>query len=304
MMAMLKRWFKITLIAIGVIVVFAILFLGVFSFITFPRCLSTVTQHLGLERKDLDLPPPLQPLQLAQPQVTSQLKLVAVQPMLIRTTSISLRVEDVPKAINQIRQLATSMKGYVSHVSQRQRDGHWSAQIVLRVPSEQYKETLQHLQKLGQVTDFTEEIEDVTEEFVDIEARLRNLKRSEEHLLELLKRTGKVSELLSVERELSNRRSEIESLEGRLRYLKHRTAFSTIKVTLLEFRPRPLPVAAFSVVKVISDAFRSVVTTARLLLTAVIWILMFGLFFGVPTVAIVWSVRKWIKVAHSRIGGS
>lgn len=314
------RWLKITLTIAGAVVVLAIFLSGVINFVIFSR-LMTVEAGLTPSVEE-ELAPPLEkgdfagrnmaapctdetpPFTASGSQGASQLMPVAIQPMFIRTAAISLQVEDVPEAINQIRQVAINVKGYISQVSQYQEGERLRATVVLRVPSERYEDALQRLQGLGQVASYSEEVQDVTEEFIDVEARLRNLKRSEEHLLELLKRTGKVSELLNVERELSNRRSEIERLEGRLRYLKQRIAFSTINVTLLEFRPRPLPTAAFSVAKVIADAFRSVVTTARLLLVGAIWALIFALFFGVPAIAVVWSVYKMVRVAASRTGNA
>lgn len=213
---------------------------------------------------------------------------------LIREAGLTLMVEDVPKAAQQVRQVAEQLGGYVASASQsRERDGRWSANLTLRVPSERYHEALSRLQGLGQVDDLRESVQDVTEEFIDLEARLRNLKRSEQHLLELLKRTGKVSDLLQVERELSERRSEIERIEGRLRYLTHQTTFSTIRVTLREFRARLMPETVFSVAKVFADAFRAVVVVLRIALVIAIWVLVFGIIW-VPIAAVAWLlVRKW-----------
>lgn len=228
--------------------------------------------------------------------------LVAIQRKLIRIASIVLQVEDVPRVVQQVKRVAESLNGYVASLSQSQIDERRSASITIRVPSERYSEALIQLQALGRVVNLSERAQDVTEEFIDIDARLRNLKRSEEHLLTLLKRSAKVSELLSVEKELANRRSEIERLEGRLRYLSHQTALSTIDVTLLEFRPHPLPAGVFSVTKIIADAFRSVVTVARLLLAGVIWALMYSIFFGLPLIVIVWLAYRRARVARPHAG--
>ncbi|MCS7252497.1 MAG: DUF4349 domain-containing protein [Armatimonadota bacterium] len=318
-----KRWLKLTLAAVGVFLMLMIFLSGVIflsQLLTVRYGLSPTppskadsdeSYHMRLRAGGKDYYAEVGTeldASVRKPSKTthgmSQLMLVAVQPKLIWTASISLQVRDVPKMVNEIRQIAISLKGYVSSVSQYQEGDHWGANIVMRVPSERYNEALQRLHKVGEVVSFTEEVEDVTEEFIDIEARLRNLKRSEEHLLELLKRSGKVSELLSVERELANRRSEIERLEGRLRYLTQRVAFSTINVTLTEFRPRPLPAATFSIVKVAADAFRSVVTVARTLLIGAIWMFMFGVFFGVPMFIIVWLIYKRVRFARPTISGS
>ncbi len=167
----------------------------------------------------------------------------------------------------------------------------WSAELTLRVPSDRYHDALARFQQLGQVENLRERAQDVTEEFVDLEARLRNLKRSEEQLLALLKRTGRVSDLLQVERELAQRRSEIERLEGRLRLLTHQVAFSTLHVTLTEFRPRPVPETAFSVPKVFADAVRVLVVVLRAMVVIAIWVLVFGVFW-VPLLGVWWFARK------------
>jgi hypothetical protein len=218
---------------------------------------------------------------------------VALTRKLIRDAWLTLLVQDVPKVAQQVRQVAEEFNGYVAESSQTRRpDGSWSAILTLRVPSENYHKALSRLQQLGQVDDLREQVQDVTEEFVDLEARLRNLKRSEQHLLELLKRTGKVGELLQVERELSLRRLEIERLEGRLRYLSHQVDFSTIRVTLNEFRPRPVPGTAFSVPKVFADAFRAVVLILRGALVVAVWVLVFGIIWLPLSLIAWWTVRK------------
>lgn len=223
---------------------------------------------------------------------------VALTRKLIREVWLTLKVQDVLRAVQQVRQIAEQVEGYIANASQsRDAEGKWGAKLVLRVPSERYHEALSHLQKLGQVDDLREQVQDVTEEFIDLEARLRNLKRSEQHLLELLKRTGKVSDLLQVERELSQRRLEIERIEGRLRYLTHQTSFSTIHINLEEFRPRPLPATAFSVPKVFSDAFRTVVLILRGILVIAIWVLVFGIIW-VPFSAFAW----WWARRLQRVG--
>ena len=214
------------------------------------------------------------------PQVAQFLTAIKVSlpRKLIREAWLTLRVQDVPETAQKVRQVTEQLGGYVAEASQsRKPEGEWDAELVLRVPSERYNEAISQLQGLGQVENLRESVQDVTEEFIDLEARLRNLKRSEQHLLELLKRTGKVSDLLQVERELSNRRSEIEQIEGRLRYLSHQSDFSTIRVTLQEFRARPMPETAFSITKIFADAFRTVVVVLRIALVIAIWVLVFGI---------------------------
>jgi len=112
---------------------------------------------------------------------------VALARKLIREAWLTLLVRDVPEVVQQVRQVAEEFGGYVATLSQtRKPDGSWSATLILRIPTENYHKALSRLQQLGQVDELREQVQDVTEEFVDLEARLRNLKRSEQHLLELL----------------------------------------------------------------------------------------------------------------------
>jgi len=111
---------------------------------------------------------------------------------------------------------------------------------------------------------------DVTEEYIDLEARLRNLRRQEERLLEILDRAESVKDVLEVERELGRVRGEIERLEGRLRYLSNRVEFATITVELLE----PEPIAqSLGLRSAISDAMKGLVTVTRALIVAIGYLL-------------------------------
>src|SRR5207244_3066349 len=118
--------------------------------------------------------------------------------------------------------------------------GRLSSTIQSRVPFTRFEHWLQQIQALGKVLEEQVTAEDVTEEFVDSQARLHNLTQTELRLLEHLNRTARLADILLVEKELSRVRGEIEQLEGRLRFLQHRIAFSTITVELRE-APRTQP---------------------------------------------------------------
>ncbi|MFZ1806765.1 MAG: DUF4349 domain-containing protein, partial [Cyclobacteriaceae bacterium] len=101
----------------------------------------------------------------------------------------------------------------------------------IRVPAEKFDALVQGLEKLAiKVESKDINTRDVTEEFIDIETRLKTKKELESRYLEILKQARNVEEVLSVERELGNVRSEIESMVGRLSYLKNKVSFSTLNV--------------------------------------------------------------------------
>jgi hypothetical protein len=113
------------------------------------------------------------------------------------------------------------------------RTGRW----VARVPVERYDAFLESLDTLGVPENRQQTAQDVTEEFVDLEARIANKQRLEERIVKLLdERSGRISDVIEVERELGRVREEIERMQGRLRYLANRTALTTVTIQAREQR--------------------------------------------------------------------
>ena len=160
--------------------------------------------------------------------------------MLIRTGAASIEVEKLEPAVLKVRQLATQLGGYVANSSiSGGRDQIRSATLELKIPAARYDQAVSGLGGIGRVESVNTNVEDVGEEFVDVTARVANAKRLEERLVSLLAtRTGRLEDVLAVERELARVRQEIERYEGRLRYLRTRAAVSTLAVTVHE--PAPL----------------------------------------------------------------
>jgi hypothetical protein len=160
--------------------------------------------------------------------------------MLIRTGAASIEVDKLDPAIIKVRQLAAQMGGYVANSSiSGGRDQIRSATLELKIPAARYDQAVGGLGGIGRVESVNTTVEDVGEEFVDVSARVANAKRLEERLVSLLAtRTGRLEDVLAVERELARVREEIERYEGRLRYLRTRAAVSTLSVTVHE--PAPL----------------------------------------------------------------
>jgi hypothetical protein len=149
-------------------------------------------------------------------------------------------VDKLDPAIAKIRQLATQLGGYVGNSSVvGGRDQVRSATLELKIPAQRFDQAVNGLGNIGKVESVNATAEDVGEEFVDITARVNNAHRLEDRLIALLAtRTGKLQDVLSVERELARVREEIERYEGRLRYLKTRAAVSTLSITVHE----PVPI--------------------------------------------------------------
>ncbi|HEV8339155.1 MAG TPA: DUF4349 domain-containing protein [bacterium] len=138
--------------------------------------------------------------------------------------------EDGSRALVRI---AESTGGFVSDSTAAQAEPP-SGTFTLRVPASRFSEALEQVEALGKVTGRQVRGEDVTEEFVDLQARIRNLEAHERQLITFMDRATRVPDLLAIEQELTRVRGEIEQLTGRLRFLANRVEMSTIQVTLRE----------------------------------------------------------------------
>ena len=160
--------------------------------------------------------------------------------LIIRTGQAGIEVDSLEPALDLLRMTATRIGGFVGNANiQTGRNQVRQATVEIKVPAGRFDDLTDGLRPLGRVEFLNVGAEDVSEEFVDLTARTANARRMEERLLELLAtRTGKLQDVLSVERELARVREEIERMEGRLRYLKTRSQLSTLSVAMHE--PPPL----------------------------------------------------------------
>lgn len=164
--------------------------------------------------------------------------------VIVYTADISLYVDSFVAVEERLPALVAEHDAYISESDvgkwdNRSRRGKW----VLRVPVTKYRALLAAVGGLGRVDSSTSKAEDVTAEYVDLEARQKNKRAVEERLQAILKQqTGKMSDLLEVEREIARVREEIERVEGRMRYIRSLAALSTITLSVYE-RPghEPLP---------------------------------------------------------------
>jgi hypothetical protein len=158
-----------------------------------------------------------------------------------------------------------------------------TATLEVKVPANRFDDLTAGLEPLGRLQFVNVGAEDVSEEFVDLTARAANGRRLEERLIELLRtRTGKLQDVLSVERELARVREEIERMEGRMRFLKTSAQLSTLSVSLYE----PAPLVAQPGRSVIGEAFK----TAWRNFVGVLAGTIASLGFVVPVLAFGWGV--------------
>lgn len=155
--------------------------------------------------------------------------------MVVRSGHLEVVVDDVEATTQAVGRIAGTMGGYVVSSSVYQEGGRTFGSVVMRVESDRFESALSAIRSLAvEVSRETTSSTDVTEEYIDLAARKRNLERTEEQLLDLMERAGTVEELLDVQREVSRVRGEIEQLEARMRYLEETSAMSLIEVFLRE----------------------------------------------------------------------
>ena len=171
---------------------------------------------------------------------TAQTQDVLPGAMLVRTGQASVQVDSLEVGIARVRDVARRTGAVVANTSmQGGKDQLRSASIELRIPSVRFDEAVDGLSPIGKLESVNVSVEDVGEEYVDVQARMENARRLEQRLLQLLAtRAGKLSDVLNVEHELARVREEIERYEGRLRYLRTRASVSTLTVNVHE--PPPL----------------------------------------------------------------
>jgi hypothetical protein len=215
--------------------------------------------------------------------------------LILRTGQASIEVDSLEAGMTRLRRLAQRAGGFVADATvQSGRNQVRQATLELKVPSARFDELTEGLQPIGRLEFVNVSAEDVSEEFVDLAARAANGRKLEERLIELIRtRTGKLQDVLSVERELARVREEIERIEGRLRYLKTSAQLSTLSVSLHE----PMPIVATQGRGPIAEAFREAWRNFVGVLAAGIA----SLGYLVPVVVLGWGIlavgRKWRKPA-------
>jgi PKD repeat protein len=153
--------------------------------------------------------------------------------MIVRTGNMSLVVEDVTVTIGLISKLAENSQGYVVASNSWREGERLRGTISIRVPAGDFEGIVRAIANLAvEVTSQTTSSQDVTEEYVDLTAKLKTLDATEQQLLRIMEKAEKVEDILSVQRELSNTRSQIEQTKGRMQYLEKTSATSLIQVSL------------------------------------------------------------------------
>jgi hypothetical protein len=232
--------------------------------------------------------------QPAQPQVR----------MIIRNANISVVVRDAADVLHQITALVDAKGGYVAETRQWKEREQVRANATLRVPAAQLSPTLAAIRGLAirvEVENVT--AQDVSQEYSDLGAQIRNLQATETELRELLKtvrlRTQKASEIMEIYSEITKVRGDIEKAQGRVLYLSQMTSLSTITLELIpDVLAAPVVEPGWQPVATIKSASRSLLNSLKGVADVLIWVVLYVLPLGLIFAALALLVRaawRWLR---------
>ncbi len=216
---------------------------------------------------------------------------------IIYNATLEIAVEDFAAFPAEVDRLIQQFEAFVadSHVSgltSSPRYGTWK----IRVPVKNYTAFIEEARNLGELRSERQSSEDVSENFYDIEARLKNKQQEEQRLKELLDRqSGTLEDILAVEKEISRVRGEVEQLQGRLRVMTDLTSFSTVTLIVQEIKDYvPEQSATFStrIGRSWSTSLNSLFRFGQEAVIAAVFIGPWFCLFGIPAVIIVWWIRR------------
>ena len=227
----------------------------------------------------------------------------AQEPLVVRTSDIRLIAHNFDAVRAQLDGILAQFSGHIAQLNLASPTGEArNLTATLRIPSPQLEPFLAELRKLGQVTNESQSGEEVTQQSIDLEARLNNARHTEERLTEILKtRTGKLSDVLEVEEKLSEVRGQIEQAEAEQKSLNNRISFATVSLQVAEDYRTPLAGTAptsvgtrlsNSAVDGLHTAFDGLVAVIQTVLAAGPSLLLFSVLLALP------AYFLWKKLRH------
>lgn len=226
--------------------------------------------------------------------------------LVIRTGSLDLIVPDVEQALEQVQALAEEMGGYVVSLSTYQYEEGLQASITIRVPADSFDRAMDRLKNLA-TTVRQESVsgQDVTEEYVDLESRLRHLRAKEKQLLEFLDQAEDTEAVLAVYEHLSATQQEIEQVTGRMQYLENQAALATITVSMIpDVLAQPLETGGWNLPGTVRNALETLLGVLEICVKATIYLVIVILptliLLAIPVVGLVFLIRWLVRRSRRR----
>lgn len=219
--------------------------------------------------------------------------------LVIRTADMTIVVSNTQEQLDAISKLAAQYGGFVvqSGTSKVGTDA-LQGQITLRVDAKNFDKALGDIRRLA-VDVQSENIrgEDVTAEYVDLEAQLKNLEAAEAQLTKIMEQAFNTEDVLNVYQQLTQIRGQIEQIKGRMKFLSQSAALSTINVNLIpDALAQPVEVGGWRLEGVLKDAVEALIGTLQGLASIAVWfvivVLPVLLIFAAPVVLVIWLIRR------------
>ena len=237
--------------------------------------------------------------------------------LVIRNRFLQLEVKEVETASSKVEEIVEKYGGYIQSLTysteelyptypyeesysaqKRQLEGIKRANIVAKIPNENFTKFSNEVKKLGKLESDTETSEEVTERFIDLQARLKNAKNEEEVLTGFLQKAEKVEEMLQVEKELSRIREKVETLEAQIKYLERSTSMAIATVNLHEPKPLIEPINKdWGFIEAIRQAIKNFVIVIELMIITTGAILPF-----IIIISVILYIVKRGKNKNTKIG--
>ncbi len=221
---------------------------------------------------------------------------------LILTAKIDMRSKDPWVTSDRAQAIASGLGGDVLNLSQSGTADTRSASLTIRVPSSRFGDALQQLKSLeGEVQTSGVSAQDVTDQFIDLQARLTAKQAEEQRYIAILTRANTIDEILKVDASLGNVRTQIEQLTAQINGIKQRTDFSTISMSIstLSALPGDTTSKVWDPAKTVGRALAALGAMMQVFADAVIWLIVFGWLPLLALAAVVFATRMRRPAAPS-----
>jgi hypothetical protein len=209
---------------------------------------------------------------------------------IVKNGYMVLEVNDIAATITGVAAMAEDLNGYVVSSNKSGDKDATYGQIIIRVPSGSFDIAFDRLRHLAvNVPNESTTSQDVTEEYTDLQAQLRNYEATEAQYLEILKKADKVEDILAVQKELSNVRGQIEQVKGRIQYIERTSDMALITVDLQKVKP--IGGTAWSILETLKSAARGLVSFGKVLADIVIWLVIFSPVWIIILVVVLYFTR-------------
>ncbi len=222
---------------------------------------------------------------------------IAQERLIIKTGSMSVVVTDVNESVKKLMAYAVEKGGFVVNSNIYKSGLAPYGEVTVRIPVASFDTATEDVKAMGDVTSQSMSGQDVTEEYVDLDAQLDNLRATEDQFLAIMKKAVKIEDILAVQRELTRVRGDIERIEGRMKYLRESSDLSTL-IVYFSTDPDMLPVVddddKWKPWAVVKDSVRSLLYVGQWVADGIIFLVVFiPLWFVIGL--IMWGVVRFVK---------